>query len=156
MMNVVQAQAEPAPTPAAASVKQFRLKRSGIRPKVFQGVEVCHSMSYEMGTPFWYEINIYRTTEDGFVSEVKFFTKSDKMRDSFKTVDVDSTEELVAFFEGYDPTEDIDPGVVSTERLEKNAVFAATRATELAQFNCEAKRQWNDIVGEILFEIDRA
>jgi len=155
MMNVVSAEPQTqAPAAAAtAQAKSFRLKRSGVRPKVFDGIEVCHSMSHELGTPFWYELNIYRTTSDEFVGEVKFFTKSDSQRDTFKTFTAFDTEGLMAKLEEYDPTADIEPNCSPKSQVTEHAAKAALQVAELSVLMHEAKRQWDDVIGDILFQI---
>lgn len=153
MMNVVQTEAPAQAVAPSVQAKTFRLKRSGVRPKVFEGAEVCHSMSYESGTPFWYELNIYRTTSSSFVSEIKFFTKSDSLRDTFKTFDAVSIDDLIGRLEKYDPTGDIEPRIIPAEQLEANAAKAALQVAELSVKMHEAKRQWDDVIGDILFQI---
>lgn len=141
-----------APQPALTS---FRLKRTGIRPKTFEGTELCSAMSHETGTPFWYEVNIYRAKAGDYVVEVKFFNKKDGGRDCFKTFDAIDIEDLTDRLERYDPAEDIDPEMWDIAIDGTSSAKIAIDAARLAMLTKEAKRQWNDLVGEILYEVSQ-
>lgn len=156
MMSVVQAQETSSQQSARSATTTFRLKRSGIRPKVFDGVEVCSAMTHETGTPFWYELNVYRTVSETFVCEVKFFAKKAGTRDNFKTFDCFNIDELTERLENYDPAQDVDPSIWTLCTEDAPASKVAIEAANLAMLIAEAKRQWADIVGDVLFEIARS
>jgi hypothetical protein len=129
-------------------------RRNGKRPLTFAGIEVCSAMSYEPGTPFWYEINIYRTSAHGFVGVVKMFSKSDDERDRSTAIEAESLDEIVHWLETYEPAHDIrcdlpfDPGGIAMVEL---GLRAAAASMKLA----EARRQYCDLLGEVLFALDR-
>jgi hypothetical protein len=133
----------------------FTLRRSGARPMSFIGSELCSSMSYEPGTPLWYEISVYRTSSRSFVANVKMFSKNEDEKDRFSAYEAESFDEALAWLESYEPANDIridlpfdDPGLPAVEL----GIRAAAASMRLA----EARRQYRDLVGEVLFALEKA
>jgi hypothetical protein len=142
--------------PAAAAIADqfFTLRRSGGRPLSFAGVELCSAMSYEPGTPLWYEINVYRTASRTYVANVKMFSKSEDEKDRHAAHEADSFEEALYWLENYEPAGDIradlpfdNPSVPVIELGIKAAVVSMKLS--------EARRQYRDLVGEVLYALER-
>jgi hypothetical protein len=129
------------------------LRRTGERPLAFEGVEVCSAMSYSPGTPLWYEINVYRTTAESFVANVRMFTKSENDKDRFSAYEASSFDEALFWLENYDPAEDIradlplDSGDVPVVEL---GLKAAAMKMKLS----EARRQYRDLLGEVFYAVE--
>jgi hypothetical protein len=142
--------------PAAVAIADqfFTLRRSGGRPLSFAGVELCSAMSYEPGTPLWYEINVYRTASRTYVANVKMFSKSEDEKDRYAAHEADSFEEALYWLENYEPAGDIradlpfdNPSVPVIELGIKAAVVSMKLS--------EARRQYRDLVGEVLYALER-
>jgi hypothetical protein len=95
------------PTAVNLPANTVTLRRTGERPLSFQGVEVCSAMSYTPGTPLWYEINVYSTSSESFVANVRMFSKSENDKDRFSVYEAGSFDEALFWLENYEPAEDI-------------------------------------------------
>jgi hypothetical protein len=129
------------------------VRRNGGRPLTFVGVELCSAMSYEPGTPLWYEINIYRSASRTYVASVKMFSKSEDERDRFSFYEADSIDEVMFWMEGYEPAHDVraDLPIDNTALpVIELGIKAAAASMKLA----EARRQYRDLLGEVLFALD--
>jgi hypothetical protein len=137
-------------------VQTFKLRRDGQRPFVFKGSELCSAMSYASGTPLWYEINIYQHVNESFPVEVKMFTKAENERDHFHLKVLSSLDGVFEYLENYNTEQDIDVAELALsgkgQAISKLALQAATLKLRME----EAKRQFDDIVGQILFELESA
>ena len=143
---------EGGPAAAVGQAGVVTLKRVGARPLSFQGTELCMAMSFTPGAPFWYEINVFRTTDQRFVCAVRTFFAADNEDDQVRAWEFESFEQVMAHLEGYDPADDIrvdlDPSAPMTlPELAANALALRARAAE-------ARRQFATIVGEILYELE--
>ncbi len=144
---------EYAPEP---QIESYRLKQTGGRPRDISGVELCSAMSFVVGTPLWYEINVYRTVDRGFVVEVKMFTKGENERDMFRLFDAATPADVIETLETYEPSFDIDASSVRFGVEEISVAELSLSAAALRLRIEEARRQFNDLVGEILFQLDNA
>lgn len=143
------------PTPAAPAnaTETFTLRRTGKRPLAFDGVELCMGMSYVPGTPFWYELNIYRTSLGSFVVAVKFFTKDDGDKDTFRAFQASTFDEVMSILETYDTSQDVridvqaDDETLSVAELTVKALGLRARLEE-------ARRQFAGLVGQVLYQLD--
>jgi len=136
----------------ARPAQGFRIKRTGQRPLVFEGAELCMAMSFVPGTPSWYEINLYRTSAQGFVVAIRQFFKSEDERDRVRAWEFESFEAAVACLEGYDAGED-----VRVERFPDEASGAADLAASAFSLRAQveaARDQYAGLVGEILYELE--
>ncbi|MEN0087529.1 MAG: hypothetical protein AAF737_03735 [Pseudomonadota bacterium] len=131
-----------------------RLRRTGMRPMNFTGRELCSAMSYASGTPLWYEINLYQTHEGSFVVDVRMFSKSEDERDMHRAVEVHDVDAMFDWLEAHDPIADIDCDcmVLATDSLSPTEV--ALRAADLRMRVDEGRRQYRDLVGQILYDLD--
>lgn len=145
---------EPDRAAAAPSAAPFRIARSGMRPLAFEGTELCMAMSYVPGAPNWYEINIYRTTEQKFVVAVRLFFRSEDERDRVRAWEFESFDQVLDCLEGYDAATD----VRIDQRIEQEGQSAAELAAHafLLRARAEAARsQYAGLVGEILHELEQ-
>jgi hypothetical protein len=142
------------PVHTGAPEQMFTLRRSGARPMNFVGAELCSAMSYEPGTPLWYEINVFRTAARSFVASVKMFSKSEDEKDRFSAYETESFDEALSWLEDYEPANDIridlpfdNPALPPLEL----GIKAASASLRLA----EARRQYRDLVGEVFFALEK-
>lgn len=142
------------PPPAPAAPESVKLRRTGGRAIRFHGSLLCTAMSYQAGLPFWYEISIYRKTTGAFVVAVKMFTRSEDQRDLFRVYAAQEFEELVELLEGYDPTADIDAIELESTADDMSPSLLALKGLGIRLRIEEARRQFGDLVGEILYELD--
>ena len=148
------AMSEPDQMPTAAPVAPVRIKRTGQRPLVFDGTELCMAMSYVPGAPSWYEINVYRSTGQKFVVAIRTFFRSEDERDRARAWEFDSFEQVMECLEGFDAAVDV--------RVDRFGDEAEMSAAELAaegfglRARVEAARaQYRGLVGEILHELEQ-
>lgn len=143
--------AAPAPGPSG---HVFQLRRTGGRPVRFTGTELCSAMSYGPGAPFWYEINIFRAANQKFVVDVRHFTKTDGDKDRFTVWTVESFDDAISALEHYDPATDLRVDLPVDDEsvpLAELGLHAASLRLRIG----EARRQFRQLVGEILYELDR-
>ncbi len=140
---------QPAPAPEATA---YRIPRTGQRPLAFDGSELCMAMSFIPGCAYWYEINIYRTTQQKFVVAVRQFFQSETERDRVRAWECDGFAEVLDSLEAYDAAQDVrlseahpgdSPAELAGEAMMLKARVAAARA------------QYGGLVGEILHELEQ-
>jgi len=132
----------------------FKMKRDGKRPLMFDGTELCSAMSYAPGTPLWYEINIVQKLDESFVVEVRMFTKGENERDRFNAYEFSDIESVFEFLENYDTSHDIDCGIFKLSEAGVSAAELGLRSASLRLRMDEARYQFNDLVGQILYELE--
>ena len=74
--------------PAIGAPKPYRITRSGARPLRFAGSELVMAMSFTPELPYWYEINMYRTSDLEFVAAVRLFHQSEDMPDTVEEMKI--------------------------------------------------------------------
>ncbi|MEM6413385.1 MAG: hypothetical protein AAF720_01870 [Pseudomonadota bacterium] len=139
---------------AGPQVESFRLKQTGARSITFDGYELCSSMSYVVGPPLWYELNIYQTDSQGFLIGIKMFTKNEDEGDIHRVLEASSLDDVAHILENYDPAFDIDASSVRVDDDTISMAELSLAAVRLRQRIEEARRQFKDLVGEILYELD--
>jgi hypothetical protein len=139
--------------PAAPETPRQRLRRTGKRDYAFEGLEICSSTSHSPGPALWYEINLYRKPIGHYVVDVRFFSKSDAMRDRFHVFEADSLEEVASVLEAYEPGFDIEPDIDPQDADLPHALFVLKAAVLRIRID-EARRQFRDLVGDILHQLD--
>jgi hypothetical protein len=130
-----------------------RLRRSGKRDYAFTGLEICSSTSHGPGPSLWYEINLYRKPTGPYVVDVRFFSKSESMRDRFHAFDADSLDDVASVLESYEPAFDIEPDVNPEDSDMPHALFVLKAAMLRIRID-EARRQFRDLVGDVLHQLD--
>ncbi len=140
-----------APEPMA--LPTFRIMRSGRRPLTFEGVELCMAMSFVPGSPFWYEINIYRTRAQKFVAAVRIFFASEDERDRVRVWECESFDDVLDALEGYDAAEEIRVDLFPGDRPMSPAELAGQGFALMARAGA-ARAQYAGLLGEILHELE--
>jgi hypothetical protein len=135
-------------------IQTFNLRRSGKRPLSFKGTELCSAMSFTVGTPFWYEVNIFQKVDETFVVEIKIFTKSDNDRELFHAHEISTFSDVFEYLENYDPVCDVDAGPVDFAMRTKSIAEIGLQAAALRLKIDEARRQFGDLVGQILYALE--
>ncbi|MEO0498058.1 MAG: hypothetical protein AAF141_11950 [Pseudomonadota bacterium] len=133
---------------------QQRLRRTGQRPMSFTGRELCSAMSYASGTPLWYEINLYQTDDDDFVVDVRMFSKSENERDIHRAHRVSTVDAMFEWLEGHDPILDIESDCMTLSSDTMSPTEVALRAADIRMRVDEGRRQYRDLVGQILYDLD--
>ena len=135
------------------SVPGFRIKRPGARPLVFEGVELAMAMSFTPALPYWYEVNLYRTTEQRFVATVRLFYQAEGEQDAVKAWDFASLEQALDKLAHYDAGEDVRVTVDASD-LTASAAELAACAMELRSRIMAVRRHYQSLVGEFFYELD--
>jgi hypothetical protein len=142
------------PPASRQAAEVFKLRRSGAKAYRFSGTQLCTAMSYTPGYPFWYEISIFRTESAGFVVAVKMFTRSEDERDLFRVFQANDFDALVSVLENYDTAHDIDAISIDIDNEQTAPSLLALKGLGVRLRIEEGKRQYGDLVGEILYELD--
>lgn len=137
-------------------VMPYKLKQTGGRPVHFEGVELCSTMSYAPGTPLWYEINLYKSTEATFVLDIRMFTKSENERDNFRVFTAYSLADVFDILERYDAANDIDATSVDLQGDTMSIAQLSLSAASLRLRVEEARGQFRDLVGQLLYQLENA
>jgi hypothetical protein len=138
------AEAPPAPLPPMQS-----LKRSGERPYVAHAAPVATLSGYSTELPFWYEINVYRTVADAYVTDIRLFHKNPNSADMFRVVEHDDMDDVFNYLERYDPSADLDPGRSISEPTASSASLALNAARLQLRVN-QLTRHYQATVSELL------
>ncbi|MGF1444962.1 MAG: hypothetical protein ACFBRM_02045 [Pikeienuella sp.] len=133
----------------------FKIMRSGAKPLNFEGIELCMAMSYVPGAPYWYEINLYRTTEQRFVAAVRIFFRSEDERDRARAWEVETFDAALDKLEAYDASEDIRVQMFADETQASPAELAAHGFSLMAKAQA-AQHQYGGLLGEILYELENS
>lgn len=134
---------------------RYRLRRMGGRPLEFAGVELGMAMSFSPELPYWYEINLYRTTERTFVLAIRLFYQSESERDLVSASTHETLAEAIDALEAYDAAEDVRLTLeTATEHL--SAAELAACAMELRARAKAARSHFAGLVGEFLHQMDVA
>lgn len=143
-----------ASSPFSANAMTYKIKRMGARPLVFSGSELGMAMSFTPSLPYWYEINIYRTTEQRFVLAIRLFFQSKDERDTVQAWEFDSLQEALAAIEGYDAGQDVAMNMNLTDTMPMSEMAAF--AIEMRVKTEAARRHYASLVGELFHDLDAA
>ncbi len=148
---------EPAMSPASMMVPEgpeiFHLRCTGSRSRIFTGSLMCSAISYVPGNAFWYEISLYSQVSGSYVVTIKRFTHDEEGIDLFRVFDADDMDSLVSTLEDYEPADDFDGSYLGLDDMTASANEIALRAVGLRLKIEEARRQYGDLVGEILYQL---
>ncbi|MEL6318173.1 MAG: hypothetical protein AAFR16_11110 [Pseudomonadota bacterium] len=107
-----------APAPAAApafsaeGARELRLRRTGLRPLVFQGRQLARAQCGEPDGPFRYLLNVFEESAGGYVLEIRFQRRDrapeEPCADRFFVRRLESVDEMIALVRAYDAAEDVD------------------------------------------------
>lgn len=149
-------QGSPSQSPGSlpgGGARKMSLPRRGKRPLTFTGSELCMAMNFVAGCYSWYEVNIYRTTEQKFVLCLRQFFRDETEQDTLRSWEFDSFPELVDALEAYDAAEDIRVTVFADEPGLSVPEMSAHALTLRAKAEA-ARSRFGRLVGEILFELE--
>ncbi|MEM9046944.1 MAG: hypothetical protein AAGC81_19875 [Pseudomonadota bacterium] len=144
---------EPDSAPATMPPMQYKIMRTGQRPLVFDGIELCMAMNFIPGAPYWFEINIYRTASQHFVAAVKTFFSDENARDRAKAWEFETFDEVVEALEAYDAASDMRVDSFADE-TDLSALELAALGYSLMAKAKAARDQYSGLMGEILHEVD--
>lgn len=133
---------------AAPTMPQQRLKRTGRRPFVFNGVTVATVCGITPALPFWYEINVHRTLRDAYVSDIRLFHNAADRTDLFWVAEHADLDACMDHLERYDPAGDI---ASPPEML--RPIAPAELAVRMARLQIEidqVTQHYRVVVGELL------
>jgi hypothetical protein len=133
----------------------MRLRRTGARPLTFVGTEICSATSHAIGPSLWCEINLHATDQDRFVADIRMFFKSENIADVFTVHEADSIDEAVSILEAFDPASHLVVDL-AVGNLEVPAIEIALKAAELRLRLEEARGQYRDLLGEVLYDLEAA
>jgi hypothetical protein len=136
----------------SGAMGEVTLRRNGARPISFTGSEIASSSSFSAGQSLWYQIHLYKTNENSFIAAIQMGAQSGLEHSSYSAYTCSNLEELVNVLENYDAAHDISANI----DLEGD-ISAAELALEAASLRLkieEARRQYGEVVGEVLCKID--
>ncbi len=155
MMEV--AQSDPAMTTSVSQFSQtamsYNIKRAGGRPLRFEGSELAMAMSYTSAIPYWYEINIYRTVEQSFVTAVRLFHQAEDQQDSVNAWESVSLDAAIDKLTSYDAAHDVPVGL-HLGSVDAPAAEAAATALQMIAQIADARHHYRSLVGEFLFDLE--
>lgn len=136
------------------SATQHRLPQPGGRPNVFQGTELAMAMSFTPSLPYWYEINLYRTNDQGFAVAIRKFFQSEEETDWVKSWMFSSAEAALSHIEGYDASADV--RVTDMNFEDASPAELAAKAMLIKAEVESARSHFAGLVGEMFAEIEAA
>jgi hypothetical protein len=129
------------------------LRRTGLRPLAVQSREIASAMSFQPGgAPFWYEVNLHQTASGTYLIDIRRFEKSETATDFFRVIEVVDMDAVIETLETFDPAGDIVPKMdLGASRA---TIELAIEAASLKLLMLESRRQFQELVGEILHGLD--
>jgi hypothetical protein len=143
----------PAEFPSLGAGTQYRIPRRGARPLAFSGTQLAMAMSFTPGLPYWYELNIYRTSDQRFVLVVKLFHVSEEQKDTVDAWAFDTLPEVFDALETHDAARDV-VADVDAMHMGVPPVELAARALELRARIAAARQHFAGLMGELFAEMD--
>lgn len=134
---------------------RYRITRSGARPITFSGSELGMAMSFMPECPYWYEINLYRTTESDFVLAIRLFHQSEEKEDTVEAWRFDSIEDALWQIESYDAARDVEFHPPAAGTPECPAALYEMALSLRAQI-AAARQHYASLAGEFLHDIEKA
>lgn len=136
------------------STNDFRIKRVGARPLSFHGIELAMAMSFTPSIPYWYEINIYRTTEHKFVLAIRLFFQSSEEEDSVQAWQFESLTDALEKIKSYDPAQDVR---VDFDAEQPMAIADLTaKAMFLHAKTSAARSHYASLIGEFFYSLEQS
>ena len=135
------------------SMYPMTLNRTGMRPMKVTGAEIVSATSHQTGTPFWYELNVVSTDDGRMLIDIRNYQKREGSVDRFKVIEAYGIEDVVSTLENYDPVSDM----VTTLDLENESMSAVELTLQAAMLKLsmlEARRQFRELVGEVLHGLE--
>lgn len=154
MMEAAKSDAQAIPGPFQSNATAYRIKRLGARPLSFDGSEMAMAMSFTPAIPYWYEVNIYRTTSQIFVLVIRMFFQSADEQDYVRAWECDSLADALDLMESYDAGQDVK---VTFDPAQPMVVAELTaRAMELHARTAAMRAHYAGLVGEFFYDLETA
>lgn len=131
----------------------YKIMRTGQRPLAFDGTELCMAMSFVPASPYWFEINIYRTAGQTFVAAVKTFFQAEDARDRARAWEFETFDEVMDALESFDAAAEMRVDTFLDD-ADLSAVELAAWGYALMAKAKAARDQYHGLLGEILHELD--
>ncbi|MDX8355837.1 hypothetical protein [Cognatiyoonia sp. IB215182] len=131
----------------------FQIKRKGARPLRFEGTELGMAMSFTPSIPYWYEINIYRKTDQSYVLAIRRFHQAEDLRDTVQAWEAASLEDIIDLLLTYDAAVDV-PLSFDSYRLNTHAAEVAALGMQLWAEIEDSRHHFKSLVGEFLHDIE--
>jgi hypothetical protein len=131
----------------------FVLRRTGMRPFAVIARELASATSYQPGgAPFWYEVNLFSTVDGGHLIDIRRFDKTEGSSDLFRVIECYDLDSVIEALENFDPASDIVPKI--NLEIERSTVELAIAAATLKLSMLESRRQFRELVGDILHGLE--
>lgn len=130
-----------------------RIKRLGGRPLVFEGAELAMAMSFTPTLSYWYEVNLFRTSDQRFVASVKLFYVSADERDTIRAWECDTLDEAIERLARYDAAEDVQLVLENGDPERSAAEIAAYSMNLVAQVK-GYRHHYASLIGEFLHDLE--
>jgi len=117
------------------------------------GSEIGMAMSFTPEVPYWYEINLYHTTEQTFVLAIRLFFQSEDQRDQSSAWAFETLHEALDMLEGYDAADDVRLDI-PLDSAEMSGPELAACAMDLRARAVSARHHFSGLVGEFLHQLD--
>ncbi len=137
----------------AQNAMSYAIKRVGARPLNFSGSELAMAMSYTPSIPYWYEINLYRTTEQSFVTAIRRFHQSEDKQDTVQAWQSETLEEAIDKLTAHDAAHDV-PLAIEIDTAIAPAAEVAAIALHLLSEISDTRRHYQSLVGEFLYDLE--
>lgn len=139
---------EPGPQPVGPMMSQS-FRRSGMRPLSVEAALVAYESGANSPCPFWYELNIYLTSSQTFIADIRLFRKGAEEFDQFWVQHFDTLEECIQCFENHDARQ----FVVASLPVDEDSLSLAELTLlgiNLRRDMVAAERQYKALVSQLL------
>lgn len=137
--------------PPAATA--YCLQRAGARPLRFEGSELAMAMSFTPEVPYWYEINLYRTVSQTFVTVVRLFYQSSDKADTLRAWESESIDDAIDKITQYDAAFDI-PVTIDFDVDDAAPSEMAAEALSMKAQVSDARHHYKSLAGELLYNLE--
>lgn len=142
-----------APTPLGLPAQAYRIVRAGARPLHFHGSELAMAMSYTPALPYWYEVNLYRTTAQRFVVAIRQFFQSEDEQDVCHAWECETLPEALDRLETYDAAQDVRLGALPGDGASPADLHAM--ALDLRAQSIAARRHYGSLIGRFFYDLEK-
>lgn len=131
----------------------YCLQRAGARPLRFEGSELAMAMSFTPEVPYWYEINLYRTVSQTFVTVVRLFHQASEKTDTLRAWESETIDDAIDKLAHYDAAYDI-PVTIDFDVDHAAPAEMAAEALAMKARVSEARHHYKSLAGELLYDLE--
>lgn len=131
------------------------LRVAGSRPLRLHAQLIAEASSWTSGAPAWHEVAIYQRDEGDIVVALRTCTQPEGEGDVCHARQFVSLADAARWLGGFNPTADLLTDLDASDRR-LSGIEIALRAAALRQRADRIERQYNAMIGELLFRIDEA